>query len=106
MTIKKLSSLAGVSTVYMSYIENGLRPAPSEKVLDKIAAALSLDKKETKLMRLLASLSHPKMMLNKDILAYISKNQSVADTLEFAKEYDIDEIEWRAFMAQMKDKYQ
>jgi len=39
MSVRRLAELAGVSNPYLSQIERGLR-APSERVLDSIAAAL------------------------------------------------------------------
>lgn len=42
MTMRELSSLAGISNPYLSQIENGLR-APSEHVLRNIAVSLGMD---------------------------------------------------------------
>lgn len=40
--MRQLASMVGISNPYLSQIENGLR-APSEHVLDNIAASLGLD---------------------------------------------------------------
>ena len=45
-SIRKVSSLTGISASYLSYIERGIHGPPSMEVIDKLVVALNADKDE------------------------------------------------------------
>src|SRR4030065_1244793 len=46
MTLRELADLVNVNFTYLSKIENGALPPPSEKVIRKLAEVLNFDKDE------------------------------------------------------------
>ena len=45
--LNTFASQIGISNVYLSYIETGKRPAPSNPIIEKIKQALNLNENET-----------------------------------------------------------
>ena len=93
--LNNFDKLVGISPVYESYIENGKRPAPSEKVLDKMTEILALEQDEDAYMRYLASLSRSKYIVPEDVLSYLSSRPYVCNIILLAKEKQLDDEKWR-----------
>lgn len=105
----KLNAFAkaiGISSVYASYIENGVRPAPSEKVLSRIPSVLNMNDSEIALMYSLAAFTHPKIKLPDDVLQYIGTRESVVDALRVAKSLDVPDSEWIEIKRRLLTFYQ
>ena len=94
MKLKSFAERIGISAVYASYIENGKRPAPSEKVLANIATVLMLNPEEIVTLYSLAASSHKKVRLSDDLIDYINSNPSICKTLRAAKDKHIPESMW------------
>ena len=93
----KLNSFAkqiGISNVYLSYIENGKRPAPSSSVLQKITQVLSLSHAETDKLYALALLSRNRTEFPDELLSYINDHPYIIETLRIAKEKNAGYCEW------------
>lgn len=95
----KLNAFArqiGISNVYLSYIENDKRPAPTAPIIRNMINALELSKKETTQMLSLASISHQKNGMSGELIKYISQPY-VAETLLIALENNVSEDTWAVF---------
>ena len=46
LTLRELADKVGIDFTYLSKIENGVLPPPSEKVISKLAGVLGADKDE------------------------------------------------------------
>lgn len=93
----KLNSFAkqiGISNVYLSYIENGKRPAPSSPILKRITQALSLSQAETDKLYSLALISHHRMEIPAELLNYINNHPYIMETIRVAKKKNAGYYEW------------
>lgn len=91
------ASQIGISNVYLSYIETGKRPAPSNPIIVKIKQALNLNENETATLYSLALLSHSKKGFPPDLLDYICSRPYIMDTLRLAVKNNADEALWSQF---------
>ena len=91
------ASQIGISNVYLSYIETGKRPAPSNPIIVKIKQALNLNENETATLYSLALLSHSKKGFPPDLLDYICSRPYIMDTLRLAVKNHADEALWSQF---------
>ena len=94
LRLNAFAKQVGISTVYASYIENGKRPAPSEKILNKISSVLTLDDETDSYMRYLASLSRDKFSIPDNVLKYLSERPYAYKSLLLAAENQLDENAW------------
>jgi len=83
MTQRELAERVGVNVTYISKIENGEFPSPSEKVIKKIAQALEYDYQK---LMLLAD------KLPSDYASMIRKNPRIADFMRVAN--SLTESQW------------
>ena len=90
--LKVFAGLVGISSVYESYIENGKRPAPTERILEKMAEALSLNPADRAILRRLAAATHASFALPGDISEYLSEREYLIDILRLAKETEMTDI--------------
>ena len=100
----KLNAFAkqvGISNVYLSYIESGKRPAPSQLILLKISEALGLSPEETDRMYILADLSRRQTCLPEDVWDYIAARPYVIDALRWAARNGIGKEEWESLKTEM-----
>lgn len=95
----------GISPVYLSYLENSKRPAPSEKVLKTIIDQLDLNSYDAEKIILLAAETHHKPAIPMDIIEYIHNNEHVIYALRKAKEYSISEDAWLKFIDQASTEH-
>ena len=95
--LNTFARMVGISSVYLSYIETGKRPAPSKPILEKIAKVLNLNDREIQTMNTLASLSRAKDSLPENLDSYILERPYITETLLTAKKNDTPEAEWVKF---------
>lgn len=96
--LNAFAKLIGISPVYLSYLENGKRPAPSDKVLNAITKQLSLSPSDTEKLLLLAFETHNNKTIPSDLIDYINNTEYVIEALRTAKEYDVPGIIWLDFL--------
>ena len=94
MRVNAFAKAVGISTVYESYIENGKRPAPSEKVLVGIEKVLMLNSEEKSYMRYLASLSRSTYSVPAGVMKYLGERPYVCGVILTAKEKRLSEADW------------
>jgi len=83
--LRELARLIEKSPGYISDVEQDHVPPPSEDVILKIAAALSVDKKE-----LLAAARK----MDPEISSYVAREPEAADFLRMAREKKFDREDW------------
>lgn len=67
ISLRNFSKIIGISPEYLSKIENNLRPAPKDIILEKIADKLSLSIEEREMLFDLAAESKVKLSLASDL---------------------------------------
>lgn len=105
MKLNTFAKLVGISPVYLSYLENGKRPAPSKKVLNDIILHLFLDSSDAEKLLLLAAETHHRQALPDDIIDYISKNKFALDALRIAKKHNVSDVVWRDLINRIKSEH-
>ena len=95
ISLRAFSKMIDISPEYLSKIENDLRAAPKDKVLERIANALILSTEEREMLFELAAESKPYASLALDLVGYIKENEMVYKTLRIAKRYNIKNKEWQ-----------
>ena len=83
--LRELARLIEKSPGYISDVEQGHVPPPSEDVILKIAAALNVDKKE---------LLTAAQKMDPEISRYVAREPEVADFLRMAQEKKFDSEDW------------
>ena len=83
--LRELARLINKSPGYLSDVENGRVPPPSEVVLLDIAKALHVDKKE-----LLKAASK----VDPELSGYVAERSQAADFLRMAKDQEFDNGDW------------
>lgn len=101
--LNAFAKLIGISPVYLSYLENGKRPAPSDKVLKAIIEKLNLNESETDVLLLLAAETHHHSTIPSDIVDYINNTKYVVEALRMAKEQGVTESEWLEFINRIEN---
>ena len=99
------AKMVGISYSYISSIETGKRPAPSEKVLEKMEYELKLKPKERELFEHLAAKSRAIPGISPKIVDYVNRNDCVFRALSFAEINNIEEREWQEFLDRMRKRY-
>ena len=100
--LNTFAKLIGISPVYLSYIENEKRPAPSDKVLKMIISKLYLTEKESEKLLMLAAQTHHRPAIPEDIIDYINNNAYVLAAIRTAKEYNVSDNLWQEFIVRVK----
>ena len=94
-TLKELSDEVGITSAYLSDIENGNR-FPSKDKLDKLIKVFNLKNKEKdKFYDLVAKESPNKYKVSGDIAEYIMKNEYLRNFIRVAKEKNVDNLYWK-----------
>jgi transcriptional regulator with XRE-family HTH domain len=83
--LRELARLINKSPGYLSDVEHGNVPPPSEEVIVKIAAVLNVDKKEL--------LAIAKKM-DPEISNYVAREPEAADFLRMAREKNFNSEDW------------
>ncbi|MCR5652583.1 MAG: helix-turn-helix transcriptional regulator [Ruminococcus sp.] len=99
------AKMVGISYSYISSIETGKRPAPSEKVLEKMEYELKLKPKEREVFEHLAAKSRAIPVISPKIVDYVNRNDCVFQALSFAESNNIEEREWQEFLNKMRKRY-
>lgn len=105
ISLRNFSKIIGISPEYLSKIENNLRPAPKDIILEKIADKLSLSIEEREMLFDLAAESKVKLSLASDLVEYIRENEIVHKTLRIAKRCKITTEEWQEIFDNISKKY-
>lgn len=83
--LRELARLIGKSPGYLSDVENGRVPPPSEAVILDISAALGVDKTE---------LLKAALKVDPELSDYVAHQPHAADFLRMAKEQGYDNGDW------------
>ncbi len=105
ISLRALSREIGVSPVYVSNIETGVRSAPSMEILLKISKVLILSKDEQEYLFDLAAESKNTPAIANDLIIYINENKIVHDALRNAKRLNISDEDWNYFLSYIANKY-
>lgn len=103
--MRGFANTIGISLVYASNIENGIRPAPSYEVLLKISKILVLNEDEQDLMFDLAAKSKNTPSIANDLVIYVNDNNIVYAALRKAKQLNISDEDWNDFIDNISEKY-
>lgn len=99
------AKMIGISYSYISSLETGKRPAPSQDILIKMEKTLRLKHKEKELFENLAAKSKTIPTVSPKIANYVNSNDFVFQALSFAESNNIEEREWQEFLNKIKGKY-
>lgn len=99
------AKMVGISYSYISSIETGKRPAPSEKIIKNMELELKLKYKEKELFEHLAAKSRAIPGISPKIVNYVNSNDCVFQALSFAESNNIEEREWQEFLDKMRKRY-
>ncbi|SCY68822.1 helix-turn-helix transcriptional regulator [Ruminococcus sp. YE282] len=105
ISLRHFSKIIGISPEYLSKIENNLRPAPKDIVLEKIADKLSLSIEDREILFDLAAESKAKLSLATDLVEYIRENEIVHKTLRLAKRCKVTTEEWQEIFDNIAKKH-
>lgn len=103
MSLRTLAQKLELSPVYMSNIENNLKPAPSQAKLDKLAQFFMLDKADTELLWDLAAKSR-KQRVSVDLPEYIMDRDIVRVALRTARECEATDEDWQEFIDKLNKR--
>lgn len=104
-TLRGFAIAIDIAPAYLSDIEKGYRPAPSEDVLTKMINVLALEGKERDEFLDLAANS--KNTVASDISAYVQDNEAVRVALRRASNLNLNEKDWYRIIEEIekeKDK--
>lgn len=105
ISLRVFSQMIDISPEYLSKIENGLRAAPRDEVLNRIANKLSLSSKEKEKLFDLAAESKANLSLASDLVEYIRNNEIVHKTLRMAKRCKVITEEWQEIFDNITKKH-
>lgn len=105
ISLRHFSKIIGISPEYLSKIENNLRPAPKDIILEKIADKLSLSIEDREILFDLAAESKAKLSLATDLVEYIRENEIVHKTLRLAKRCKVTTEEWQEIFDNVAKKH-
>ncbi len=104
LSVRAFSELIDISATYLSKIENGIKPAPKESILEKMADVLLLNADEKERFYDLAARTKGDKALAKDLIEYINENEIIHKTLRTSKRLDINPCEWEKIYKQFINK--
>lgn len=105
ISLRVFSQMIDISPEYLSKLENGLRVAPRDEVLSRIANKLSLSSKEKEKLFDLAAESKANLSLASDLVEYIRNNEIVHKTLRMAKRCKVTTEEWQEIFDNITKKH-
>lgn len=95
ISLRAFSTMIEISPEYLSKIENSLRSAPKDIVLERIAIALILNPEEKETLFDLAAESKSHMSLSSDLVKYIKENEMIHKAIRLAKRKNLTNKEWQ-----------
>jgi len=101
ISLREFSRRLEVDPSYISSIETGRVPAPDDKVLEKIARLLTLDKQEKVKMYELAAKSKNFTAIPTDLVEYLASNECARQVLRLAMDLGARESQWKDFAQQI-----
>lgn len=105
LKLTKAAEMMGISSSYLSSLESGGRPAPSFKVLHKIADVLQLKPQERHQLYDLAAESKMPPTLADDLNTYIYQIPKLRGMLRNSMECGLTEKDWDVVLNFMKKNY-
>lgn len=105
ITQTKAAKMYGISLSYLSGIERGLRPAPADDVVDKMADVLKLNRKDRYSLYDLAAESKEPPALADDLVEYIYRYPMIRDMLRYSMECDLKKDDWEKIFNSIKRTY-
>lgn len=105
ITQTKATIMYGISLSYLSGIERGLRPAPADEVIDKMADVLELNRKERYRLYDLAAESKEPPALADDLVEYVYRYPLIRDMLRYSMECNMKETDWENVYNFVKKNY-
>ncbi len=105
ITLRNFSRMIDISPEYLSKLENNLRSAPKDVILEKIAIKLFLNVEERERLFDLAAESKANLSLASDLVEYICNNEIVHRTLRIAKRCKLTTEEWREIYDNIAEKH-
>ncbi len=105
ISVRSFSKKIGISATYLSKIENGIKPAPKNNVLEKMADLLMIEGTEKEHLFDLAAKTRGDKALAKDLIEYINENEIIHNTIRISKRLNVDPIEWEEIYKLFIDKY-
>lgn len=99
ISLRKLSEKAGMAHTYLSKIEEGLKPPPSDIVIKNLSKALSLNEEETLVFYDLAakckkSNDNKNNYLPIDVAEYIGKTEKAKEAIRKANKQEFSNDFW------------
>ena len=101
----KAAKMYGISLSYLSGIERGLRPAPADDVVDKMADVLELNRKDRYRLYDLAAESKQPPALANDLVTYIYRYPMIRDILRYSMECNMSDKDWENVFDYVKKNY-
>lgn len=95
ISLRAFSSMIDISPEYLSKIENNLRAAPKDVVLERISELLILNNEEREMLFDLAAESKPYLSLASDLVKYVKENEMIYKTLRLARRKDLTNKDWQ-----------
>lgn len=105
MSVRGFSVEIGISPEYLSKIENGLRSAPKDYIVERIAEKLVLKQEEKEMLFDLAAESKGINSLASDLIEYINDNELVHKILRIGKRCNVDTTDWQKIIDYLSEKY-
>lgn len=105
ITLRTFSHMIDISPEYLSKVENGLRAAPNNVVVRKIAQVLLLNCKEQEKLFDSAASSKTYPALALDLVEYIMENEEVHQILRLVKRYNVSSDDLRIIIDMITEKY-
>lgn len=105
ISLRNFSKLIDISPEYLSKLENGLRAAPRDEVLNRIANKLSFSSEEKEKLFDLAAESKSNLSLASDLVEYIHENEIVHKILRMAKRCKLAPEEWQEIFEYICEKH-
>jgi len=99
-TVRGLAAMLGMTHTYLNDIEHGNKPAPVN-FYDAFIAELKISGESLTIFHDLAAQS--KNAVSPDIAGYINKSDIARVALRRARDLDIPDEKWQAFIATLED---
>ena len=105
LSVRGFARQIDISAVYLSKIENGLRPAPKDDIVERIADRLALSQIEREILLDLAAESKAYLSLASDLIVYINENKVIHKILRIGKSCKVDSEDWQKILDYLSNKY-
>lgn len=104
ISARELAMRVGVSAMYICDIQRDRKQPPARELLDRICRTLELEDEEKDLYYDLAAKGRNEV--SQDLPEYIMEKEIVRAALRTAKEHDVKDEEWEAFIQRISGKGQ